>query len=208
MDRRFIPTLIIIFIPTLIAVYAFSALTKKPEPVSRDCTEVSGKEHIYRGECLPEGFTPEVLPLSVRASWLDTEPTLDLRAKVMVEQLIVDAQDSGMCLVVSSGYRSFDEQKKLYDGTPEERRIYVAKPGESEHQTGLAVDFVACPMSNGVRDDSVERPELANEFDTLPEYGWLKRNANRYGFEQSYTIDNIVDTEYAVESWHWKLILK
>lgn len=174
---------------------------------SRGCEEVSGNKHIYRGQCLPEGFTPQVLPLSRRASWLTTSQYLDLRAKVMVEQLIKDAEDDGYCLVVSSGYRTYEEQKKMYDDTPEGQRNIVAIAGQSEHQTGLAVDFVACPMTEGVRDDSAARLELKNEFDTLPEYKWLVAHGVDYGFEQSFTVDNIGETQYKVEPWHWKLVL-
>jgi len=185
-----------------------SPIWKRNEPKEPTCNVVTGKEHIYRGDCLPEGFTPEVLPLTPRASWLDTEQYLDIKAKVLVEQLIADAEKDGMCLVVTSGYRSAKDQQELHDNTPEDKKIYVAKAGESEHQTGLAVDFAACPMLDGVRDDPTERPELANDFETLPEYSWLKFNAYKYGFEQSFTVENIADSQYPVESWHWKLVIK
>jgi LAS superfamily LD-carboxypeptidase LdcB len=71
------------------------------------------------------------------------------------------------------------------------------KPGYSEHQTGLAVDFQACPMADGVRDDSVDRLELSNPFSTLPEYKWLIDHANQYKISQTY--EN--------ESWHWRFEL-
>jgi zinc D-Ala-D-Ala carboxypeptidase len=168
------------------------------------CRVVEG--HLYRGDCLPEDYVPEDLVyLSKRASWLNTTPRLTLKAKIMVEQLIEEAEKSGMCLVVTSGYRSYETQQELYDNTPEEMRDFVAKAGSSEHQTGLAVDFAACPLADGKRNDNIEREELANDFEELPEYGWLKENAWRYGFVESYTIDNIHLTGYPPEPWHWFL---
>lgn len=199
--------IVVLTVTFIVGVALFNSFNKKPEEVKPTCKLTGVDKHIYRGQCLPEGFTPEVLPLSVRASWLDTKQYLDIKAKVLVEQLIDDAQSDGVCLVVTSGYRSFDEQKKMWDTANEEQKSITAKPGESEHQTGLAVDFAACPMKNGVRADGVERPELADDFDTLPEYSWLIRHAENYDFEQSYTTENIADTQYRVEPWHWKLIL-
>ena len=175
----------------------------QPEPT---CEVVSGDEHIYRGQCLPDDLEVETLLLSPRASYLYNKQYLDIRAKIMVEQLINDAEKDGMCLTVSSGYRTRIQQELLLEG--EEDTSYIAPVGGSEHQTGLAVDFRACPMANGVRDDSVERPELVGELDELPEYQWLVENASRYGFEQSYTEENAEETGYPAEVWHWKLVIK
>lgn len=183
-----------------------AANTKSEKKVTPTCKMVDGKDHIYRNQCLPEGFTPEVVMLSPRASWLNTKQYLDIRAKVLVEQLIEEAEKDGMCLVVTSGYRSYEEQKDLYDNAKD--KSIAAKPGESEHQTGLAVDFAACPMKEGIRNDGVERTELVKNFEDLPEYKWLHLRAFRYGFEQSYNALNAQEGGYPVESWHWKLVLE
>lgn len=205
--KRFIPPMLIVSgLISIIWVAWFYLNEKSVTQEVPTCNVVDGKEHVWRGDCLPEGFEPEVLLLSPRASWLDTEQTLDIRAKIMVEQLIADAEKDGMCLVVTSGYRSAKDQQKLHDTTPEEKKIYVAKAGESEHQTGLAVDFAACPMLDGVRDDPTERPELEKDFEDLPEYSWLTFNAYKYGFEQSFTTENIAETQYPVESWHLGIV--
>jgi D-alanyl-D-alanine carboxypeptidase len=187
----------------------FSLKTEKKieiEHIEPSCEMVEGEGHIYRGQCLYEEYKPDILlPLSPRASYLDSRQYLDIRAKMMVEQMIMDAEKEKMCLVVVSGYRSFEDQQILYNKTEDKSKVAVA--GQSEHQTGLAVDFSACPMNSRVRDDSVERTELANDFDTLAEYKWLQKNAFRYGFVQSYTNENKEDTGYPAESWHWKLIV-
>jgi rare lipoprotein A len=134
----------------------------------------------------------ELVDLSERACWLNTKQQVDIKAKYAVEKLIIDAEKNGMCLVVSSGYRTFEEQERIKEKYGE----LAEEPGKSEHHTGLAVDFVGCPMTDGKRDDSAKRLELEKPFDELPEYEWLKRKASDYGFEQSYQD----------EPWHWKLV--
>ena len=188
-----------------ISFYVNISSKKSAASVTPVCESVDGNNHIYRGQCLSKSYHATILPLSRRASWLTTAPSLDIKAKILVEQMIDEAEKDGMCLVVTSGYRSYEEQEKLYNEA--ENKSIVAKAGESEHQTGLAVDFAACPMKNGVRNDNVERPELEKDFSQLPEYLWLKLKAYRYGFEQSFTEDNITKTQYMVEPWHWKLVL-
>lgn len=188
-------------------IFVFSMIlnNQKPVVVEPSCESVDGKTHIYRGQCFDDYYAPELVLLSKRASYLDSQQLIDIKAKVMVEQLILDAQKDGMCLTIASAYRSYDDQQKLYDRMEDKSK--VAKAGESEHQTGLAVDFTACPMSKGVRDDSTERPELAKRFDELPEYKWLVKNAKDYGFVESYTYDNMSQSGYPAESWHWKLVI-
>jgi len=153
---------------------------------------------------IPKNYAPrEMRQLPGWVNWLDTKQEVDIRIWGRVQSLISEARADGMCLVVSSGYRSYEEQEKLYDRSSGD--VLVMKPGYSEHQTGLAVDFQACPMlrqagSPGIvrRDDSVERPELAQPFDSLPEYQWLVLNAEDYGIVQTYF----------EEPWHWKFNLK
>ena len=145
---------------------------------------------------LSPDFKPkELTVLSKRASFLTTTQKVDSRIAKQVEQLIVDAEADGLCLVVSSGYRSYEYQEAIYEVSKD--KDLVMKPGYSEHQTGLAVDFQACPMFGGSRDDSVDRLELTKPFNTLPEYQWLVDNADKYGISQTYSF----------EPWHWRFEL-
>ena len=163
--------------------------------------------HIYKGQPLPNDYKPKQLTvLSRKASYLDTVKEVDSRIAPKLEQLIVDAEKDAMCLTVIGAYRSFEYQQELYDKFTDKAK--VAKPGESEHQTGLAVDFEACPMTNGWRDDTAERLELLKDFNELPEYKWLKKNAGKYGIEESYREDNQKKTGYPAEPWHWKFMIK
>ena len=182
---------------------------------SLDCEIVDGNTHIYKWQCLPENYKPQTLTkLSPRASYLKRSYHLDIRAKMAVEELIAAAEKNGICLTISSAYRSEERQEEIiFELAQTGRKIKnilkkIALPGRSEHHTGLAVDFAACPMKKGKRDDEVERLELENDFSTLPEYQWLLVNAYRNNFEQSFSEENEEETGYPSEPWHWKLILK
>jgi D-alanyl-D-alanine carboxypeptidase len=146
-------------------------------------------------------LTKEVALLSSRASWLTTVQKLNAEAVPVIEKVISDAEKDGMCLVVASSLRTLEQQEKLYDQNPE----IAAKPGTSEHERGFAVDFTACPMKDGKRDDSVERLELRKDFNELPEYQWLKENAPKYGLVESYREDNKENTKLPAEPWHWRV---
>ena len=131
-----------------------------------------------------------LVDLSPRACWLNTKQQVDITVKEPLERMIDDAEKEGMCLVVSSGYRTKEEQERII----EKYGDLAEEADKSEHLTGLAVDIIACPMTNGKRDDSAERLELRKPFDQLPEYKWLSENASEYGFFQTYK----------EEAWHWR----
>ena len=105
------------------------------------------------------------------------------------------AADSVELLLVS-GFRSISYQtelfrKKLASGQHIDAILAVnAAPGFSEHHTGKAVD-IATPGS---------RP-LTEEFETSVAFGWLNRNAERFGFSMPYGRDSAFG--FCYEPWHW-----
>lgn len=108
-----------------------------------------------------------------------------------------DATSLGLNIYISSGYRPYATQERIYnnyvakDGQ-EEADTYSARPGHSEHQTGLAFDL------NSI-DDS---------FAYTNEGKWIDENCYRYGFIIRYPKgkDNI--TGYMYESWHLRYVGK
>lgn len=134
----------------------------------------------------------EIVLVSPRASFLNSTQKIMATVSPSLEQMIKDAEKDGVCLVVVSGYRTYEQQQKLYHEATD--KSLVAIPGTSEHELGIAVDLGACPMSDGIRDDNAERMELKKPFAELPEYAWLVKNGSKYGFSQSFTN----------ESWHYK----
>lgn len=107
------------------------------------------------------------------------------------------AKREGVILQVVSGYRSFYEQvavKTGYEitygaGTANQ---FSAEQGYSEHQLGTAADFT----------DSASKG-VFSKFEKSPGYGWLTRNAYRFGFALSYPKNN---TYYIFEPWHWRFV--
>ena len=104
---------------------------------------------------------------------------LHARAKVMLDQLLA-AVDGRGAIVPVSGYRPRSEQQAIWDGSLAEHgqkftETYVARPGCSEHQTGLAMDLAkAAPSIDFIRPD----------FPDEGPCGTFRRLAARYGFIQ------------------------
>lgn len=103
-------------------------------------------------------------------------------------------------LIVQSGYRSYSSQTQiLKDKTRAIGRtkalLLVAKPGYSEHQTGLAADFAAYGVST-----------LTTSFAKTKAGIWLAANAYQYGFVLRYPKGKTVITGYNFEPWHFRYV--
>jgi len=114
-----------------------------------------------------------------------------------LEDLLEDAKDDGIDLLVLSGYRSFDEQRSLKGAYTVQygsgANAFSADQGYSEHQLGTTVDFTTASMGG----------TLVTSFENTPAYAWLQKYAYRYGFILSYPKDN---TYYMYEPWHWRFV--
>jgi D-alanyl-D-alanine carboxypeptidase len=102
---------------------------------------------------------------------------------------------------VVSGYRSLEEQRKLYDDSmekngPEHTSLYVAEPGNSEHHTGLAVDLSVFH----------EKAGTSEEFSETGKYAWFTENAWKYGFILRYQDSKTDMTNTAYEPWHYRYV--
>lgn len=105
------------------------------------------------------------------------------------------AANDGLNIYVVSGFRSYNTQSTLYnnyvnrDGR-DAADTYSARPGHSEHQSGLAADI------NMVDDD----------FEYTAEGKWLNDNAYKYGFILRYPKGKTNETGYIFESWHFRYV--
>ena len=119
-------------------------------------------------------------------------------AKNELEKMIMKAREDGMNIRVISAYRAYSYQDKLYnnyvknDGV-EMADTYSARPGYSEHQTGLVVDVTRA------FDDF-------NNFENTDEYNWMLENASNYGFILRYPKDKEDITTYSFEAWHYRYV--
>ncbi len=73
---------------------------------------------------------------------------------------------------------------------------YSAKPGQSEHQTGLCIDFITSTM-----DD-----KLTVQFEETEAFAWLSENAYRFGFILRYPEGKEKITGYTYEPWHYRFV--
>lgn len=104
-------------------------------------------------------------------------------------------ENFGEPLVAISGFRSAEYQQRLWDLGRCDDGAFCAKPGFSEHQLGLAIDFFDATNEN--------------EYLTNPRYKkfvtWMKKNAHKYGWTQSYKHWPQMDG-YEIEPWHWRFV--
>lgn len=153
---------------------------------------------------LAPGYSPEELvnPSIPLYGPRDAENMLvDARITDDLEELVTDAQSQGLELALGSGYRSESYQRGIYntyverDGQEASDR-FSARPRHSEHQTGLAVDFV---LPSG---------ECAFEacFADTPEGEWLIENSHRYGFILRYPQEAEPRVGYQYEPWHFRYV--
>lgn len=117
-------------------------------------------------------------------------------AKPFLDRLLTQAKNDNQDLKVVSGYRSFSNQaglKTAYKMTyGSGANKFSADQGYSEHQLGTALDFTTAKVGGTFVG-----------FDKTSEYTWLKNNAWRYGFIESYPPNN---SYYVFESWHWRFV--
>jgi len=144
------------------------------------CTFVNGILIANKTYALPKEFAPGI----------------DEEAYEHLCDMFTDAKAAGYTLRVASSYRSFVDQYIIYndyvkrDGQEAADR-YSARPGHSEHQSGLAFDL-KCPSYDG----------LTTAFADMPEGIWVAENCHKYGFIIRYPKDKEEITGYMYEPWH------
>lgn len=150
---------------------------------------------------LSEQYIPEDI-VSSNVTYQALEKSfLRKEAAEALEEMFADASNNGIELIAISGYRSYARQKEVFDAQVstsgyEEAAKLVAIPGNSEHQTGLAMDI----SSRSVNLDLVE------QFEETPEGKWLKDNAHRFGFILRYPKGKEGITGYNFEPWHFRYV--
>lgn len=131
---------------------------------------------------------------------------VDVRILPYLKDMIQSASKDGINLQIVSSYRSDEKQTSLYNqqvkteqkkgldlsAAQDEAKKTVAKPGTSEHQIGLAVDF----------------NNLTDKFTDTKEYAWLQQHASEYGFIQRYSREKSDITGVINEPWHYRFVGK
>ncbi len=164
-------------------------------------TDISLKEKmlVNKFNYLPEGYDDN-LDISKIKNWY-AYGDCQILTEVYDEYISMynAAKEDGMELIINSGFRTNNEQKELYKDMDKSRGReyadkYAARPGFSEHETGLALDIFTPDYST------------TTTFENSEEYEWLLNNSYKYGFILRYPKDKEYLTGYAYESWHYRYV--
>lgn len=152
---------------------------------------------------LPSDYIPEDLVMIDVPMDIERPESRMLRkvASDALTELFKEAEKIGFKLYATSGYRSYITQVNLFKSYAEkhgeaEANRFSAKPGHSEHQTGLTMDVT----SENVDFDLVE------EFGETLEGRWLGENSHKFGFVIRYPKGTEEITGYLYEPWHLRFL--
>lgn len=157
---------------------------------------------------LPDDFEPETSNIA----GYEHRP-FDMRAADWLEKMLHDAEQEGCKLYLVSGYRSIGRQRALFQIKTEElmqqglaaqqaeqeAARWVARPGTSEHNLGLAADIVSA-------DWYTTHNDLTEDFEQTPAFAWLKANCAEYGFILRYPKEKEAVTGISYEPWHYRYV--
>jgi D-alanyl-D-alanine carboxypeptidase len=149
----------------------------------------------------PAEFRPEKLVMpdgvrSIEGNFLRPDAASALTA------LVAAARSAGVGeIAMESGFRSYSTQRSSYGRQVADRGVgqadlVSARPGYSEHQSGMAADLVACGAGCGTLDQLAGSPQGA----------WLAAHAWEYGFIIRYEAGSTGTTGYLSEPWHVRFI--
>ncbi len=179
-----------------------SVQAEEPAPPPEQAYDFWNLVLVNRDNALPPDFTVELADIGGGEQ-------VDARIEPMLKQMMQDAAGAGANLTVCSGYRSRDLQDTLFarekdsyqnQGYSEEESYtlagkYVQPPGSSEHETGLAVDFL-----------TDEWKILDEGFADTTAYRWLQAHAAEYGFIERYPAHKEDITGVSWEPWHYRYV--
>jgi LAS superfamily LD-carboxypeptidase LdcB len=160
---------------------------------------------VNKNRPLPDDYVPADLTvpnIAIAANSFESSQVREVIAKDL-EAMYRAAVQAGQRIVLLSAYRSYDTQEDLYSNYvqaygEDEANRFSAKPGTSEHQTGLVVDIG--------REDGECKLETC--FGELKEGQWLASNAHLYGFIVRYLDGKEAITGYMYEPWHFRYVGK
>lgn len=157
--------------------------------------EILVNKYFYLGE----DYVPENL-VELDKTYSKGGIFLVQEASDAFKRLVDAAKKEKVTIRAISAYRSYSYQVSLYNRYVEQEGskqadTYSARPGFSEHQTGLCVDV----------DDRVTS---FTDFETTKGFQWMQENAHHYGFILRYPKDKENITGYQYESWHYRYVGK
>ena len=151
---------------------------------------------------LEKNYEPKNLELINKTNFINGNSKankLELKAKIAFEKMSNDAIKNGTPIYGQSAYRSYNIQEGIYNNEVRKYGTSVAdsesaRPGFSEHQTGLAIDISSTKKGNML------------EFENTESFFWIKENAYKYGFILRYPKGKEHIHGYIYEPWHYRYV--
>lgn len=167
--------------------------------------ETSMLVYVNKYRQLPEGYIP---PDLIEPDVLHYSPAGDNRrllreeAARHLESLFASAKQEGHALVAVSGYRSYERQRAIYQSNVASKGQahadrFSAKPGTSEHQTGLAMDVTV---------QGNDQVLLSQSFGETEAGQYIEDHAHQFGFIIRYPEGKEAVTGYSYEPWHLRYV--
>ncbi len=181
-----------------------AAATPTPEPPPAPSYDVDGPGSITvvinkQRPFDPIDWAPDdlVLPEGIPNVW--SHPIRAEAAAALV-QMYQAASEAGVPFTITSGYRDYWLQKEIYDGLVTQGGVDfadqdTARPGHSEHQTGLTVDL-----------HGAEGCQLSACFGETATGIWLRDNAYQFGYILRYNEGEQATVGYTYEPWHFRYV--
>ncbi|WP_434305641.1 M15 family metallopeptidase [Clostridium botulinum] len=154
---------------------------------TKDLTIKNNLSLVNYNHIVPKNFTNDIISINGIVPTSKNDMFLNSDMLKAVQSLFKAANEKGYYnYYVNSAYRNAEYQSELYNESQD--KSYVAKPGYSEHETGLAVDI----GYNQSADNNQGQ--------------WLANNAYKYGLILRYPSDKISITQISYESWHFRYV--
>ena len=170
-------------------------------PVYSDTREVTDPDSLLvlvnKYNHLPDGYEPDDLAY-VPGAYGNNVPMREIIKEPFLELQNAAEEEIGITLMPTTAFRGEDFQRTLYNNYVASDGVtaadtYSARPGYSEHQTGLSIDLKNTAISGSTR---------LNDSD----YEWLSNNAYRFGFIIRFPEDKTYITGYQFENWHIRYV--
>ena len=147
----------------------------------------------------PPDYVPELVDAQVR--YVSNPQMRPEAAAALGAMFAAAAAEGGGDMQIQNAYRSFSMQTTVHDRLVaslgrEKAQAQSARPGHSEHQTGLALDIASLP----------ELCSIQACFGQTPQGVWLLANSWRFGFTLRYPADKTPITGYIYEPWHFRYV--
>lgn len=159
---------------------------------SKNYTMIVNKHYALDKDYKPE----DIVPCSTMYAYDDN--SLREEAYIAFKRLFNDAKKEGYTIIINSSYRDYEWQENLFQSYKRDSGLkyadsIAARPGHSEHQTGLTIDV------------ATYNTPLA-KFEDTEEFKWMSTNAHKYGFILRYPKGKEHITGYDYESWHYRYV--